>query len=144
MPDGSDFCESVPPSDFGGEGKRVYQLLHDRFADGDNLTLLGLLAELAERGWDHERRWLTGADVELDPLVGVEPAKLNELFIEAAQAMMKHQRRQAFEQDRRSLVASGEQPEDPVAAALAKASQSERLRTQLAQDSDPGRIARGN
>lgn len=142
MPDGGDFCEAVPPGDVAGEASRVYQLLHDRFADGQGLTLLSLLSELAEQGLDNERRWLTHADVELDPLLGNDPAMLNRLFAESAQAIMKHQRRQAFQQDRRSLVASGEPTKDPVAAALAKASQSERLRAQLAQENDPGRIAR--
>ena len=102
----------------------------------------GLLAELAERGWDNERRWLTRADVELDPLVSDDPATLKHLFADSAQAIMKHTRRKALDQDRRSLVASGDKTNDPVAAALAKASQSERFRTQLAQDNDPGRIAR--
>ena len=143
MPDGADFCESVPPGDVTGQGGRVYQLLHDRFADGEVLTLPGLLAELAELGWDHERRWLTLADVELDPQVGDDPAKLNRLFAEAAQAIAKHQRRQAFEQDRRSLVASGEETDDPVAKALALAGQAQRLAQQRRDEDDPGRIARG-
>ncbi|MFK7788646.1 MAG: DNA primase [Phycisphaeraceae bacterium] len=144
MPDGADFCESVPPGDVDGEGRRVYQLLHDRFADGDNLTLLSLLAELAERGWDNERRWLTRADVELDQLVGEDPAKLKHLFADSAQAIMKHRRRQAFDQDRRSLVASGERPNDPVAAALELAGHAQRLAQQRRDEQDPGRIARGN
>ncbi|MGB1126340.1 MAG: DNA primase [Phycisphaeraceae bacterium] len=144
MPDGADFCEAVPPGDVAGEGSRVYQLLHDRFADGESLTLLGLLAELAERGWDNERRWLTRADVELDPLIGDDPAKLDRLFDESAQAIMKHQRRQAFEQDRRSLVANGEQPNDPVAAALELAGHAQRLAQQRRDEQDPGRIARGS
>lgn len=143
MPDGADFCESVPPGDVVGEGSRVYQLLHDRFADGQSLTLLSLLAELAERGWDNERRWLTRADVELDPLLGDDPAKLKHLFAESAQAIMKHQRRQAFDQDRRSLVASGEQTNDPVAAALELAGHAQRLAQQRRDEQDPGRIARG-
>lgn len=144
MPDGADFCEAVPPGDVAGEGSRVYQLLHDRFADGESLTLLGLLAELAERGWDNERRWLTRADVELDPLIGDDAAKLDRLFDESAQAIMKHQRRQAFEQDRRSLVANGEQPNDPVAAALELAGHAQRLAQQRRDEQDPGRIARGS
>jgi DNA primase len=144
MPDGADFCESVPPGDVAGEGRRVYQLLHDRFADGESLTLLGLLAELAERGWDNERRWLTRADVELDPLLGDDPAKLKHLFADSAQAIMKHQRRQAHDQDRRSLVASGDQPNDPVAAALELAGQAQRLAQQRRDEQDPGRIARGS
>lgn len=144
MPDGADFCESVPPGDVSGEGSRVYQLLHDRFADGEGLTLVGLLAELAERGWDNERRWLTRADVELDPMLGEDLAKLKSLFAESAQAIMKHRRRQAFDQDRRSLVASGEQPNDPVAAALELAGQAQRLAQQRRDEQDPGRIARGN
>lgn len=144
MPDGADFCESVPPGDVVGEGSRVYQLLHDRFADGQSLTLLSLLAELAERGWDNERRWLTRADVELDPLLGDDPAKLQHLFAESAQAIMKHQRRQAFDQDRRSLVASGEQTKDPVAAALELAGHAQRLAQQRRDEQDPGRIARGS
>jgi len=144
MPDGADFCEAVPPGDLVGEGSRVYQLLHDRFADGDNLTLAGLLAELAERGWDNERRWLTRADAEIDPLVGDDPVRLERLFAESAQAMMKYRRRQAFDQDRRSLVASGEQPNDPVAAALELAGHAQRLAQQRRDEQDPGRIARGS
>ncbi len=144
MPDGADFCESVPPGDVAGEGRRVYQLLHDRFADGESLTLLGLLAELAERGWDNERRWLTRADVELDQLVGEDPTKLKHLFEQVAQAIMKHRRRQAFDQDRRSLVATGEQPNDPVAAALELAGHAQRLAQQRRDEQDPGRIARGS
>jgi DNA primase len=144
MPDGADFCEAVPPGDVAGEGRRVYQLLHDRFADGDNLTLLGLLAELAERGWDNERRWLTRADVEIDPMVDDDPAKLQRLFAEAAQAILKDQRRKAHDQDRRSLVASGEQLNDPVAAALELAGHAQRLAQQRRDEQDPGRIARGN
>lgn len=143
MPDGADFCESVPPGDVAGEGSRVYQLLHDRFADGDSVTLLGLLGELAERGWDNDRRWLTRADVELDQLLGDDQAKLKPLFAESAQAIMKHRRRQAFEQDRRSLVASGETTEDPVAAALELAGHAQRLAQQRRDEQDPGRIARG-
>ena len=144
MPDGADFCEAVPPGDVAGAGRRVYQLLHDRFADEEGLTLLGLLAELAERGWDNDRRWLTQADVELEQLVGEDSAKLKHLFADSAQAIMKHQRRQAFEQDRRSLVASGEPPNDPVAAALELAGQAQRLAQQRRDEQDPGRIARGN
>ncbi|MEM6258672.1 MAG: DNA primase [Planctomycetota bacterium] len=143
MPDGADFCESVPPGDVAGEGARVYQLLHDRFADGEQVTLLGLLSELAERGWDSERRWLTRADIELDPLISDDPARLKRLFTEAAQALMKHQRRLAFEQDRRSLVATGEKPNDPVAAALELAGHAQRLAQQRRDEQDPGRIARG-
>lgn len=143
MPDGADFCESVPPGDVAGEGRRVYQLLHDRFADGESLTLVGLLAELAERGWDNERRWLTRADVELDPQVGDDSTMLMRLFAEAAQAILKRRRRQAHEQDRRSLVAGGEQQTDPVAAALELAGQAQRLAQQRRDEQDPGRIARG-
>jgi len=144
MPDGADFCEAVPPGDVVGEGRRVYQLLHDRFADGDVLTLRGVLAELAELGWDSERRWLTMADVELDPQVGEDPAQVKKVFVQAAQAIARQQRRKAFEQDRRSLVATGEQTQDPVAAALALAGQAQRLAQQRRDEDDPGRIARGN
>lgn len=144
MPDGADFCESVPPGDVAGEGSRVYQLLHDRFADGDAVTLLSLLGELAERGWDRERRWLTRADVELDQLLSEDPAKLKHLFADSAQAIMKHHRRQAHEQDRRSLVASGNPTEDPVAAALELAGHAQRLAQQRRDEQDPGRIARGS
>jgi DNA primase len=144
MPDGGDFCEMVPPGDVEGQGRRLYQLLHDRFADGEELTLVGLLAELGERGWDGERRWLTRADVELDPLVGDDRQRLEAIFAEAAQAIAKHRRRQAHEQDRRSLVARGESPEDPVAAALELAGQAQRLAQQRRDEQDPGRIARGN
>ncbi|MEM9111533.1 MAG: hypothetical protein AAGC72_16085, partial [Planctomycetota bacterium] len=69
--------------------------------------------------------------------------KLQRLFAEAAQALMKHQRRLAFEQDRRSLVATGEKPNDPVAAALELAGHAQRLAQQRRDEQDPGRIARG-
>lgn len=143
MDDGADFCEAIPPGDVTGQAAGVYQLLHDRFADGQNLTLLSLLGELAERGWDHERRWLTRADVELDQLLGGDAAKLKRLFAESALAIMKHQRRQVFEKDRRLLIANGERPNDPVAAALELAGQAQRLAQQRRDEQDPGRIARG-
>jgi len=144
MPDGADFCEAVAPGDVVGEGGRVYQLLHDRFADGEALDLRGILAELAELGWDAERRWLTLAEVELDPQVGDNQGRLKEVFFAAAQALASRRRRQEFDQDRRTLVASGNDNPDPVAAALALAGQAQRLAQQRRDEHDPGRIARGN
>ena len=143
MHDGADFCEAVAPGDVTGEGQRVYQLLHDRFADGDTLTLPGVLAELAERGWDRERRWLTLADVELDPHLGSDPARLKRIFIEAAQAIRSQQRRQAIAADRRALATTSAAGEDSVAAALELAGKAARLAEQLQGEHNPGRIARG-
>jgi DNA primase len=144
LPDGADFCEAVPPGDVVGEGQRVYQLLHDRFADGDALELRTVLAELAERGWESERRWLTMADVELDPqLAGGDSKRLERVFVEAAQAIRRHRRRQAFERDRRSLADERAPTQDPVAAALAKADKAARLVEQRREEHDPGRIAKG-
>lgn len=142
LPDGADFCEAVPPGDVLGEGRRVYQLLHDRFADGDTLSLRSLLAELAEMGWDRERRWLTMADVELDLHLDGDERRLKQLFTEAALAIDRQRRRQAFEQDSRSVMQAGQSAQDPVAAALAMAGQVQRLAQQRRGEDDPGRIAR--
>ncbi|MGB0766375.1 MAG: DNA primase [Phycisphaeraceae bacterium] len=142
MPDGADFCESVPPGDVAGDAGRVYQLLHDRFADGQTLTLSGLLAELAERGWHEDRRWLTQADLELEPQIADDPDRLKRLFTDAAQAIARHRRNKAHEQDRRSLVAGAQDNPDPLAKALALAEQAQRLAQQRRNEDDPGRIAR--
>ena len=144
MPDGCDFCEAVAPGDVAGDGRRVYQLLHDRFADGESVDLRGVLAELAERGWEDDRRWLTQADTELDPqLAGGDPRQLRRMFIEAAQAICKRRRRAVFDQDRRLLAAKAASADDPVATALALAGRAARLAEQRRGEHDPGRIARG-
>lgn len=142
MPDGTDFCEAVPPGEVVGEGRRVYQLLHDRFADGDVLTLRGVLAELAERGWDRERRWLTMADVELDPQVeGDDPKRVQTLFMEQARAIVRHRQEQAYKAAKKGewagvSQATQDKPDITQLAELAqKLSQQKRA--------EPGRVAPG-
>lgn len=143
MPDGADFCEAVPPGDVVGQGRRVYQLLHDRFADGDALDLQKVLAELAERGWDAERRWLTQAEVELDALLEEEaPEKFRQIFDGAANAIRRANLNSAEQNNIAAQPADA--PSDPVAQALAKASQALSRTEQLRETTDPGKIARVN
>jgi len=146
MPDGADFCEAVPPGDVtgpNGEGRRVYQLLHDRFADGEALELRGLLGELAERGWDAERRWLTQAEVELDAMLEGEASnKLREIFDGAAGAIRRANLASSRGED--PPPPADPLPDDPVAQALAKATQAQSRNEQLRQTPNPGKIARVN
>ena len=62
--------------------------------------------------------------------------------MEQAQAIIRYRRRQAHEQDRRSIVSTGDKTQDPVAAALELAGQAQRLAQQRREQQDPGRITR--
>lgn len=142
LADRADFCEAVPPGDFVGQGRRVFQLLHDRFADGQRLTLTSVSLELTERGWHAERHWLMDADAELDALMaGQASSKMNAIFEGAAQAI----RRSRMTSDTPAPVQGENNPDaDPITQALAKASSSMNRAEQLKQNNNPGRIARIN
>ncbi len=139
MPDGADFCEAVTPGDLTGQGRVIFQLLHDRLADGQSLTLHSVLMDLTQWGMEAEHRWLTQADVELDPHLGDDPARLKQVFLHAAQAIRKTQRNQVYEEDRRIMVRTASPAHDP----LLLAGQAARLAEQRRNEHDPGRIARG-
>lgn len=150
MPDGADFCEAVPPGDVvgpNGEARRVYQLLHDRFADAAQLDLRNVLAELAERGWEAERRWLTEADAEMDALLDAERepmTKLRLIFDGAAQAIRQANRPRESAMNNLPPQADASAADDPVARALALANQAQSRTEQLKATTNPGKIARVN
>lgn len=145
LADGADFCEAVPPGVVVGEGKRVFQLLHDRFADGERVSLTDLSIELSERGWHAERQWMIRADAELEgQLAGEASSKCQQVFDGAVNAI----RRAQLETDRAPRfdidTAHAADRNDPVAAALAKASQAMNRAEQRRETPNPGNITRTN
>ncbi|MEM9021468.1 MAG: DNA primase [Planctomycetota bacterium] len=146
--DGTDFCEALPPGELTPEHRRIYQLIHDRLCDAAEqtqpLTLSGLLAELAERGWDAERRLVTLADVELDQALGGKPERIENVFLSEAEVLQSFAREREYERQRQRLP-DGLDPtlkENAVQQALRKARQATPLIEHLAQQSSTGRISR--
>ena len=142
--DGTDFCEALPPGELTVEHRRVYQLIHDRLCDAAELTLTGLLAELAERGWDAERRLVTRADVELDQVLGDRPDRLEQQFLTAAEAVRSFALERDYDRNRQGLAdaLAPTTKEDAVQRALRQAQQAARLAEQRRDQTSSGRIAR--
>lgn len=154
LQDGTDFCEALPPGELTLEHRRIYQYIHDRLCDGAELTLSGLLADLAELGWDAERRMVTRADVELDAMLGQGKETVEQRFMVQAQAIHQFARERAYERSRQafggSYADSDSDPEmvgpttqpDAVQAALDQAERARRLLEQRRDQPSSGRIAR--
>jgi len=142
--DGTDFCEALPPGELTVEHRRVYQLIHDRLCDAAELTLMGLLAELAERGWDAERRLVTRADVELDQVLGERPDRIEQQFLTAAEAVRSFALERDYDRNRQGLAdaLAPTTKEDAVQHALRQAQQAARLAEQRRDQPSSGRISR--
>ena len=71
LPDGSTLDEAISPAEMSRpDHRRLYQRVYDTLADGDDLTLAGLLGAFAEEGERELIHLLTHADHELDVAAG--------------------------------------------------------------------------
>ncbi|MFI4860475.1 MAG: DNA primase [Phycisphaerales bacterium JB063] len=136
LPDGTDFCEAVLAGELSPPHRLVYQMLHDRLAEGKAVSLAGLLGDLAEARLDGERSVVIQADAELDALLRDREDSLQALF-EAAACSVAHRRVQReYDASRQQLAARQTGgPADQVALA-------QQLLEQRRAHGSPGRIAR--
>ncbi|MEM9416162.1 MAG: DNA primase [Planctomycetota bacterium] len=137
LPDGTDFCEAVLAGELSAPYRLVYQMLHDRLAEGKAVTLAGLLGELAESRLDAERAVVIRADSELDALLRDREDSLRALFESAAQAISKQRLQREYAASRQQL---SQAPDG--AGTLDQAARAQQLLEQRRAQHSPGRIAR--
>jgi DNA primase len=103
MPDGLTLDEAVTPSELITPlAARLYEWMYDALAAGNEVTLGGLLAEMAERGKQDLAQLATDAEREVAACCGEESEALAQLVVDAGQVIREHHARQAYEQTRQN------------------------------------------
>ncbi|XAL98835.1 DNA primase [Phycisphaeraceae bacterium D3-23] len=138
LPDGTDFCEAVLAGELSPPYRLVYQMLHDRLAEGKGVSLAGLLGDLAEARLDAERAIVLRSDAELDAVLRDREEQLQAVFETAAIAIYRTRHEREYATSRQAAVATN----DASAGALSKAALAQQLVEQRRAHSSPGRIAR--
>ncbi len=113
--DGRPFDEAVTLADFvTPENRKLFERIYSRLADGQSITIAGMLSDLASNNEQPLSDVLTQADAEVEACSGGKNNQEEELLITAAQALVQHQREATYQRNRQTLsnditVASGEQ-----------------------------------
>lgn len=137
LPDGTDFCEAVLAGELSAEHRLVYQMLHDRLAEGRAVSLAGLLGDLAEARLEAERAVVIRADGELDAVLRDRADGLPEVFESAATAITRHRAEREYAASRQAVTAP-----QPEGGAMDMAARAQQLLEQRRAQGSPGRIAR--
>jgi DNA primase len=92
LPDGHSLDEAITVSEMvTDDGRRLYQWMHDRLADGQTLSLASMLGNLAAEGEHALVQMATTADADLDAK-GFDDAALPSHALAMAEALVKHSR----------------------------------------------------
>ncbi len=91
-------------------GKLLYERMYQTLAEGQSLTLNGLLADLAESGQPDLATLATDALSEVEKAWGDKPEGLRELLTGSVRAILTCQRQQEYQACRLSLMNRGNEP----------------------------------
>jgi DNA primase len=117
--DGISVDEAVLPEELSESTHRqLYQQIHDYLAEGEAVSLAGLLAELAAHERHDQIQAATEADRAIDAAAGDEPQRVAEVALLAAQALRDQRHKQEYEQVKQSLVDQGGEPDQSRQAQL--------------------------
>jgi len=103
--DGRTIDEAVTPAEFMTQsGRSLYEFVYDHLAEGQHITLSGVLAELAETGRVDLAQIVTQAEMELDAALRGREEQLTQVLHDAANTLLNQQREQEYHQAREALL----------------------------------------
>ncbi len=107
LPDGACLDESVTPSDVTHtETQRLYTLLYEHLVEGREVTLGGVLAELASRDEQDLASLATGAESQVDEETVDRPDKLETMFETAVAQIVSTRTQRAYQHTRQQAIDS--------------------------------------
>lgn len=106
--DGRTLDEAITPTDlWTAEGRALYQLMYDRLAEGQDVTLARMLAEMASSGQPELADMATLADHEVEIAVDGHEERLKAIFVNAADAILREHREASYRQKREQVLIAG-------------------------------------
>jgi DNA primase len=106
--DGRPFDEAVTSADFVTPGNRVlFERIYSRLAEGELVTLAGLLGDIAANGEQDLADLLTQADAEVEARTDGREELIDELLTTAVRALHDHQGEAAYRQTKQALNSEG-------------------------------------
>jgi DNA primase len=105
LSDGRTLDEALTPSELASEpGRRLYQMLYDRLAQNQPVTIAQLLGDLAAEGQDDLASLATGAESHVEQACGDDSERLAVLFVSAVNALVGYHRQQEYERQRAAVT----------------------------------------
>jgi replicative DNA helicase len=104
LSDGSSLDEAISPEDMCvDEHQRLFMRMYETLANDQPISLAGLLGDLAQASEHGLIRVATAADEALDRLDIETYQELEQALTDAADAVLKHRREQAYARDKSQL-----------------------------------------
>ncbi|MEE9212649.1 MAG: hypothetical protein V3U29_08355, partial [Phycisphaeraceae bacterium] len=144
LSDGRTVAEAVVPAQMVTDaGRRLYQSVYTRLSEGTELTLSGLLSDLAEHGETALAELATLAEAEVEQHSQSNEERVKAKLAAAAELILRYHRDQ---QHQKTKAALAEQVMHAVSSDGADHAQAEQLQRQFGEylkaHSSPDRIAR--
>ena len=113
LADGRSLAIAVTPVDLvTASGKRLYQMIHDHLSQGQDLTLTGLLADLADAGDLGLADWATSVEDEAEQAAAGRDDRLQAMLVGAVEALDAHRQECACHDARQALLTATDQQQD--------------------------------
>ena len=108
LSDGMTLDEALTPGEMvTSMAKTLYLRIYDRLAQGEGLTLAGLLGDLASNQEQGLANLATDTEAQVEACCGDDEESLTATLITHAESILRHHREQAYQRQRRSLFEAG-------------------------------------
>jgi len=143
LPDGADFCEAVMAGDLSLKHQLVFHMIHDRLAQGAEVTVATFVSDLVERGLDEARGIVILAVAELDRMTGGLDDRVLPIFETAVDAVRSRAEEREYVKTKQQTMQATTDDEKPVSD-VQRAAQAQRLSEQRVAKPFSGRFKRIN